>query len=91
MAITMKFFVTFFFIAFFIVSSLHCHSTTATPPSTSYGIKQQDVQCFYGTETCRRKGNQGCVIFCRDHGYFYGMCTWDACCCHVPYASRGPK
>ncbi|KAL0711115.1 hypothetical protein Bca4012_018093 [Brassica carinata] len=78
MAITIKTVVAFVFTVLFIVSSVHCQPTTSNIPS--YGVKQMDRQCFRNLSICRG-GGAGCIVFCRDHGYYYGVCATDACCC----------
>ncbi|KAF8090956.1 hypothetical protein N665_0461s0040 [Sinapis alba] len=80
MAITIKGLVAFVLTAFFIVSSVHCRPTTTSIPG--YGVKQMDKQCFDG-EICRRGGAGDCHFWCRDHGYYYAICTTDACCCQI--------
>ncbi|CAF1898594.1 hypothetical protein Bca4012_049194 [Brassica carinata] len=85
MNITVKTLVAFVFTFFFIISCAHSHTTAAIIPD------QMDVQCFNGTETCDRGGNRGCTIFCKDHDYFYGLCTTDACCCHIQNKNMGSR
>lgn len=46
-----------------------------------YGVKQMDRQCFSG-EICRG-GVGDCIYWCRDHGYYYGGCFAEACCCQI--------
>ncbi|ESQ43264.1 hypothetical protein EUTSA_v10016013mg [Eutrema salsugineum] len=91
MVFTMKTLVAFVITVFFIISSVHCYTTTVSTPEIGYGIKQMDIQCFYGTETCHR-GMGNCTPFCRDHGYYIGVCTFDSCCCRIPYKhASGPR
>ncbi|KAF8047951.1 hypothetical protein N665_2750s0001 [Sinapis alba] len=79
MAITIKFVVVFVFSVLFIVSSVHCRQTTSNIPG--YGVKQMDRQCFHGN-ICRG-GVGDCIYWCRNHGYYYGVCLTDACCCQI--------
>ncbi|CAF2084549.1 unnamed protein product [Brassica rapa subsp. trilocularis] len=78
MAITIKILVAFVFTALFIVFSVHCRPTTASIPG--YGVKQMDIECVNGG-ICRLGGAGACHFYCRDHGYYYAVCTTDAMCC----------
>ncbi|CAF1927269.1 hypothetical protein YC2023_058355 [Brassica napus] len=80
MAITIKSLVAIVFTALLIVFSVHCRPTTASIPG--YGVKEMDKQCF-DEEICRRGGAGACHFWCRDHGYYYAICTTDACCCQI--------
>ncbi|KAF8113518.1 hypothetical protein N665_0049s0035 [Sinapis alba] len=84
MNITVKSLVAFVF-TFFLIHCAHSRTTAAIIPD------QMDVQCFNGTETCDHGGNRACTIFCKDHDYFYGLCTTDACCCHIQNKNMGSR
>ncbi|CAN7115116.1 unnamed protein product [Brassica rapa subsp. narinosa] len=80
--ITMKTLIVFVFAAMFFISSIHYGATAATTPNF------KDIECFSGTEACFYGGDRICTAFCKEHKFFYGLCTPHACCCHIPTGSR---
>ncbi|RID58165.1 hypothetical protein BRARA_F01478, partial [Brassica rapa] len=66
--------VAFVFTTSFILSSVHYRPTTISIPDGS--------SIFQWRNICRG-GVGDCIYWCRDHGYYYGGCFAEACCCQI--------
>ncbi|XP_010430186.1 PREDICTED: defensin-like protein 106 [Camelina sativa] len=95
MAITTKTLITLVCSVIFIVSYVHCHTTTASAPGRSitgyaidHVIEKKPEYCIR-LRACASKGtgdySLGCIVYCNNNQYAYAVCiAGERCCCYHP-------
>ncbi|AED97143.1 unnamed protein product [Arabidopsis thaliana] len=77
MAITKKKLVVYTFTLLFIISYVHCQSTSASSP----GFDNGEVCKQFKFNPCERGGDRGCTVFCTRKLFTRGECRDEGCWC----------
>ncbi|AEE29360.1 putative defensin-like protein 110 [Arabidopsis thaliana] len=83
MAITKKNLIAFVFTILFVISYVHCRSTSDIVSGS--GIKEDEHVCFK-TSPCLPEvgGEKGCIAFCSRMKFTTGLCLGSVvCCCYT--------
>ncbi|CAL9237881.1 unnamed protein product [Arabidopsis halleri] len=89
MAITTKTLIAFVFSVIFIISYVHCHTTTASAPgssgpasTTGYEIAKENASYCFKLNACSSGVAIGCIVYCNEANYAYALCSGAQCCCY---------
>ncbi|CAL9237883.1 unnamed protein product [Arabidopsis halleri] len=87
MAISPKTLIAFVFSVIFIISYVHCHTTIASAPGggPTYAIGRripEPPETCFRTTACFDEGAIGCIVYCKEAHFDYGVCIPQRCCCY---------
>ncbi|KAL9310306.1 hypothetical protein AtEden1_Chr1g0060841 [Arabidopsis thaliana] len=88
MAITQKPLIAFVFSVIFLISYVHCQTTIANAPrgepTYTRGRRRPIpvLETCFRTTACFDEGSIGCLVYCKEAHYDYGICIPQRCCCY---------